>query len=125
MKREYRVLSKLCDQFRLAPRSFLYCDNDSYIGAPFQIIERRHGLVIRDQVPVPVPVPFDDNPTTNRRIGDMLVDTLADLHLVDRKQAGLAEAELGRPEGFVKRELDGWSTRWRKFVPQLFRQPHH
>ena len=106
MKREYRVLSKLCDQFRLAPRSFLYCDDDSIIGAPFQIMERRHGLVIRDQVPAP----FDDNPTMNRRIGDMLVDALADLHLVDREQAGLAE--LGRPEGFVKRQLDGWSTRW-------------
>jgi aminoglycoside phosphotransferase (APT) family kinase protein len=119
MKREYKVLSKLCGQFRLAPRSFLYRDDDSIIGAPFQIMEPRHGLVIRDHVPAP----FDDNPTTNRRIGDMLVDALADLHLVGRKQAGLAE--LGRPEGFVKRELDGWSTRWRKFVPQLFRRPHH
>jgi|TARA_B110001454_G_scaffold104520_1_gene98422 aminoglycoside phosphotransferase (APT) family kinase protein len=48
MKREYRALSKLCDQFRLAPRSFLYCDDDSIIGAPFQIMERRHGLVIRE-----------------------------------------------------------------------------
>ena len=119
MKREYRALSKLCDQFRLAPRSFLYRDDDSIIGAPFQIMEPRHGLVIRDQVPAP----FNDNPTTNRRIGDMLVDTLAALHLASREQAGLAE--LGRPEGFVKRELDGWSTRWRKFVPQLFRRPHH
>jgi aminoglycoside phosphotransferase (APT) family kinase protein len=61
MKREYSIPSKLCDQFRLVPRSYLYRDDDSIIGALFQIMERRRGLVIRDQMPAP----FDDNLTTN------------------------------------------------------------
>ena len=106
MKRENRVLSKLYDHFELAPRSFLYCDDDSIIGAPFQLMERRHGLVIRESVPAP----FDDDPSMNCRIGDMLIDALADLHLVDRQRAGLGK--LGRPDVFVERQLDGWSKRW-------------
>ena len=106
MKREYRVLSTLHAHFRLAPRSFLYCDDESLIGAPFQVMERRHGIVIRDHVPPP----FDGNPTVNEGISHMLVDAMADLHLVDRQLAGLGE--LGRPDGFVQRQLDGWSKRW-------------
>ena len=106
MQREFRVLSKLHRHFALAPESHLYCADESIIGAPFQIMERRHGIVIRNRMPA-----LDtDGPALRRRVGEMMVDVLAQLHGVDRDAAGLAD--LGHPEGFVERQLRGWSTRW-------------
>ncbi len=106
MQREHRVLSKLYRHFRLAPRSFLYCGDESLAGAPFQVMERRNGIVIRDRMP---PL-AGDGPELRRRISDMLVDVLAELHAIDRATVGLDD--LGHPEGFLDRQLDGWSRRW-------------
>ncbi len=106
MGREYRVLSLLSKVFALAPDSYLHCDDASIIGAEFQIMERRHGFVVRAELPER----FQGRPELNRRIGEMLVDALADLHLVDAEAAGLGD--LGRPEGFAGRQLAGWSKRW-------------
>lgn len=106
MKREYRVLSKLYRHFPLAPRSFHYCEDEGVIGAKFQVMERRHGIVIREHLPPP----FVDDEGLKRRIGEMLVDVLADLHSVDRARADLSD--LGHPEGFVERQLQGWAGRW-------------
>ena len=106
MGREHRVLAPLSQVFDKAPNSFVYCDDESVIGAPFHVMERRHGFVIRKEIPDR----FAGDPDVNRRIGEMLVDTLADLHLVDADAAGLGD--LGRPEGFVARQLEGWTKRW-------------
>jgi aminoglycoside phosphotransferase (APT) family kinase protein len=106
MGREYRVLSKLYAHFPLAPRSFVFCDDESIIGAPFQVMDRRHGIVIRDRMPAIEA----DGPDLRRRISDMMVDVLAELHGIDREAAGLGQ--LGHPEGFVERQLAGWSKRW-------------
>jgi aminoglycoside phosphotransferase (APT) family kinase protein len=107
MQREFRVLSKLYRHFSLAPRSYLYCEDESIIGAPFQIMERRHGIVIRNRMPDIE----TDGPLLRRRIGEMMVDVLVALHAVDREAVGLAD--LGHPQGFVERQLKGWSERWR------------
>lgn len=106
MGREYRVLSKLHAHFPLAPRSFLFCDDESIIGAPFQVMDRRYGIVIRDRMPAI----HGDGPELRRRISHMIVDVLAELHGTDRDAAGLGD--LGHPEGFVERQLTGWSKRW-------------
>ena len=106
MKREHNVQSRLYEAFPLAPRSFLYCDDKEIIGADFHVSERRNGFVIRGEMPEQ----FADNPPLNTRIGSMLIDTLADLHAVDPASVGLEE--LGRPEGFVERQLGGWTKRW-------------
>jgi len=106
MQREFRVLSKLHRHFSLAPRSHLYCADESVIGAPFQVMDRRQGIVIRDRMPALEA----DGPELRRRISEMMVDVLVDLHAVDRDAAGLAD--LGHPQGFVERQLRGWSGRW-------------
>jgi aminoglycoside phosphotransferase (APT) family kinase protein len=106
MGREFRVLSKLHKHFPLAPESYLYCEDESIIGAPFQVMERRHGIVIRNRMPSIE----TDGPALRRRIGEMMVDVLVRLHAVDRDAAGLAN--LGHPQGFVERQLKGWSDRW-------------
>jgi aminoglycoside phosphotransferase (APT) family kinase protein len=91
MQREFRVLSKLHRHFSLAPECHLYCDDETILGAPFQVMERRHGIVIRNRLP-PLAA---DGPALRRRIGEMMVSVLADLHGVDREAAGLAD--LGHP----------------------------
>lgn len=106
MGREHRVLKDLWQTFPLAPRSFAVCEDESIIGAPFHVLERRNGIVVRRQLP-------DDRdwpPELLARMGDMLIDTLADLHSVDPADAGLDD--LGRPDGFIERQLTGWTKRW-------------
>lgn len=120
MKREHRVLSALGRAYPLAPHCFLYCDDADLIGAEFQVMERRHGIVIREEIPER----FAGRPDLNRRIGEMLVDALADLHMVDPAAVGLDT--LGRPEGFARRQLDGWTKRWHaakdRDIPLIDRQ---
>jgi aminoglycoside phosphotransferase (APT) family kinase protein len=106
MRREHRVLSVLPRRFPPAPRSLLLCEEESVIGAVFIVEERRRGFVIRDDIPAQ----FADRPELNRRIGEALIDALADLHLVSPAEIGLAD--LGRPEGYVERQLAGWTRRW-------------
>ncbi|HEY6336652.1 MAG TPA: phosphotransferase family protein [Alphaproteobacteria bacterium] len=106
MKREHRVLATLPDVFPLAPRSYLYCEDTSIIGAEFHVMERRHGIVIRSDLPEE----FKGNPPLARRIGEMVVDTLASLHVANPAAAKLGD--LGRPDGYVERQLDGWIKRW-------------
>lgn len=107
MKREHRVLATLPDIFPLAPRSYLYCDDATIIGAEFHVMERRRGIVIRSDPPEAI----KRDPALARRVGEMLVDTLAALHSADPAAAGLGD--LGHPDGYVQRQLDGWSKRWR------------
>ncbi|MDH3919738.1 MAG: phosphotransferase family protein, partial [Rhodospirillales bacterium] len=92
--------------FPLAPRSYLLCDDPEILGALFHVMERRQGIVIRTDPPEEI----KGDATLNRRIGEMMVDVLAALHGVDSGAAGLGD--LGRPEGFVGRQLDGWTRRW-------------
>ena len=106
MAREHRVLSRIPDAFPLAPRSFLYCDDASLIGADFHVLERRHGVAMR----IDLPERFHGQPDLNRRIGLTIIDTLADLHRLDTEALGLDN--LGHPDGFVERQLNGWVKRW-------------
>ncbi len=106
MKREHRVLSRLYEAFPLAPRSFLLCEDHDVIGSDFQIMERRRGMAIRAEMPAG----YEAQTDLRQRIGEMLVDTLVALHRVDPPAVGLEG--LGHPEGFLQRQLDGWSKRW-------------
>src|SRR5438067_2686473 len=107
MGREYRVLSGLCGVFPAAPRPQLYCDDEAVLGAPFYVMERRRGVVLRREVPPGVTL---DAPAARRLCG-ALIDTLAELHALDYRAAGLGD--LGKPEGYVARQVRGWSTRYR------------
>lgn len=105
MHREYRVLSTLWQAYPLAPRALHFCEDPGVMGKPFFVMERRHGWVVRDQWP---PGFASDGPA---RLAASLVDGLADLHRVDPQQVGLED--LGRPDGFVSRQVEGWEARWR------------
>jgi aminoglycoside phosphotransferase (APT) family kinase protein len=107
MARENRVLKALGEVFPFSPRSIAFCENENVVGAPFVVMERRHGIVIRDFIPAPLAT-MDD---VERRVSMALVDAMASLHSIDATVSGLNS--LGRPEGFVERQLEDWSKRWR------------
>ena len=107
MHREYRTLSKLWQKFPLAPRAFLYCDDADVIGADFVVMERRHGVVVRGVVPEEFGGGAD--PIANRKLSEVVVGRLADFHAVDPDSVGLGS--LGKPEGFLARQVRGWSER--------------
>jgi aminoglycoside phosphotransferase (APT) family kinase protein len=106
MKREYRALSRLWRSYDRAPRAYLLCDDHSIIGSDFLVIEYRPGVVVWGSVPPTMAGQHD----AGRRIGCAVVDALADLHLLDPERAGVAD--LGRPDGFVDRQVRGWRARW-------------
>jgi aminoglycoside phosphotransferase (APT) family kinase protein len=110
MGREYRVLSVLYKGYPLAPRAYVFCEDASIIGAPFFVMERRRGIVVRRSIPAEFGGGSD--PDSNRRLSEVLIDTLADLHDVDYRAIGLGE--LGKPDGFMRRQIDGWMGRYER-----------
>ncbi|HZW54213.1 MAG TPA: phosphotransferase family protein [Candidatus Elarobacter sp.] len=106
MRREHRVLSVLYRGYPLAPRSYLLCTDPEIIGADFFVMERRHGIGLR----ATIPEPWAHRPDVLRGVGEALIDDLAALHAVDPASVGLGD--LGKPEGYVERQLDGWTQRW-------------
>jgi aminoglycoside phosphotransferase (APT) family kinase protein len=106
MGREYRILSKLCRVYPPAPGPVLYCDDDSILGAPFYLMERRKGAILRGSPRADQPIP----PELVRRLCETLVDNIALLHSLDYHSAGLAD--LGKPEGYVERQVSGWTKRY-------------
>lgn len=120
MGREFRVLSRLYAAYPKAPRALLHCDDQQVIGAPFYVMERVRGIVLRHQR---APEGIDLSPTRMRAISEAAVDGLADLHAVDYQAVGLGD--LGHPEGYVARQVEGWTSRWQGSrtddVPDLYR----
>jgi aminoglycoside phosphotransferase (APT) family kinase protein len=110
MRREYHALSRLWKGFPKAPRAFLYCDDGSIIGADFLVMERRHGIVVRSVVPPEFG--GGDDPVANRKLSEVVIDSLAEFHAVDPVAVDLAD--LGRPEGFLERQVDGWNRRYER-----------
>ena len=106
MKREFKVLSRLWRRFDRAPRAYLFCDDQSVLGADFFVMERRRGEVVRTEIPESMRA----HPDVGRRIAFALVDAMAELHVLDPAACDLAD--LGKPEGFVERQLAGWARRW-------------
>ncbi len=106
MPREYRVLSLVHPVFHLAPKPFFLCEDESVIGAPFYLMERRQGIVVRRDIPPQI----GDDLEVRRQVSKSLIDTLADLHAVDVLSTGVHQ--IGKPSGFLERQIRGWRGRW-------------
>jgi aminoglycoside phosphotransferase (APT) family kinase protein len=108
MPREYKLLSVINPHFPLAPKPILLCEDTSIIGAPFYLMERRRGFTVRFKVPEQI----GENLELRRRLSEAVVDTLVTLHAVDIQATGIVN--IGKPEGFVARQVHGWADRWRR-----------
>lgn len=106
MAREHRVLSRLHGIYPLAPRALLYCDDSSILGAPFYVMERCRGVILHREVHRHL----EPEPAVALRLSESFVDNLAALHGLDFEAAGLGD--LGRPEGYARRQVDGWRRRY-------------
>ncbi|MDQ3472356.1 MAG: phosphotransferase family protein [Acidobacteriota bacterium] len=108
MPREYHLLSVIHPHFPLAPKPLLLCEDPDVIGAPFYLMERRQGLIVRQSLPPP----FDEDLDARRRLSETVVDTLAALHAVDIHATNIVS--IGKPEGLVRRQVQGWAERWQR-----------
>lgn len=107
MRREYRILWALKPVFPLVPEPLAYCEDPAVMGAPFYVMERMRGVILRKELP--------DAPALGSsavgRLCRRWVDVLGELHRLDYQACGLAD--LGNPDGYVARQVHGWSKRYR------------
>lgn len=108
MSREYRIFEKLIKHYQKVPKPILYCEDEQVLGAPFYIMERVQGVILRSTMPKYM----HPSPDIMRGIAEALVDTFVELHEVDYHAAGLGA--LGKPEGYVERQITGWTKRYFK-----------
>ena len=108
MAREHRWLCAIHALFPLAPRTYLLCEDPAIAGAPFYVMERRRGLVVRADEPPGL----SDRPDQRRAVSRALVEAMADLHAVAIDANSLSH--LGKPSGFVERQVRGWTDRWHR-----------
>lgn len=106
MGREFRVLHLLKPHYAKVPTPVLYCESADIIGAPFYIMEKLEGIILRAQNAPKMQIPA----VTFRQLSGALVDNLAALHALDIERTGLVQ--LGKPEGYVQRQVEGWVKRY-------------
>lgn len=107
MRREYRILRALKPVFPFCPEPLAYGDDAAVMDCPFYVMERLPGIILRANPPQG----FALEEAQAARLCENLVAVWAQLHRVDYKAIGLAD--LGKPEGYVARQVEGWSGRYR------------
>jgi aminoglycoside phosphotransferase (APT) family kinase protein len=106
MGREFLVLTKLKPHYSKVPTPIAYCQMEEVIGAPFYIMERIQGVILRAGNARKLAI----TPELFRNLSEALVDNLVELHRLDIHKTGLDE--LGKPEGYVQRQVEGWIKRY-------------
>ena len=108
MGREYRILNQLKDGFPYCPKAYVHCTDESVIGAEFYVMERVNGIILRSDLPTELGL----DATKTEALCKSFIDKFVELHQVDYAACGLAD--LGKPEGYVARQIRGWSDRYEK-----------
>ena len=106
--REYRYLSALHGRARV-PRPVAVCEDTAVIGAPFYLMERADGVVIRQEMPAAY-----DNPEGRAAVAEQIVQALVELHAVDFQAAGLT----GKGDTYLPRQVERWSKQWELTQPR-------
>lgn len=105
MAREYKILMALEKAgYDKIPKAILCCEDESILGAPFFLMEKVDGLIIRNKIPEGVPTDFFAT------LSKSAIDVLLELHQLELNDSGLTH--LGKPEGYVSRQVIGWSERY-------------
>ena len=106
MGREHRIQKQLAPVFPYVAAMVAFCDDADVVGSEFYVMERLEGLIPRADLP-------EDalTPEQARGLCLSMVDVLAELHAVDPDAAGLTS--LGKGAGYVRRQVEGWSVRYR------------
>ncbi|WP_069866189.1 phosphotransferase family protein [Pseudomonas citronellolis] len=108
MGREYRILNQLNAGFPYCPKAYVHCTDESVIGAEFYVMERVNGIILRADLPPELKLDTQQANTLCKNF----IDRFVELHNVDYQACGLGD--LGKPEGYVQRQIEGWSDRYEK-----------
>lgn len=109
MGREFRILESLQKAgYSKSPKPFLYCETESVFGAPFFLMECVDGFILRNKVPERMEISSNDFLQLSRNTLDCLIE----LHGLELQDSGLIQ--LGKPEGYTQRQVEGWSERYFK-----------
>ncbi|KPW60870.1 phosphotransferase family protein [Pseudomonas syringae group genomosp. 3] len=108
MGREYRILNQLRDAFPYCPEAYLHCTDESLIGSEFYVMQRLKGIILRSDLPPELALDAQQTESLCKSF----IDKLVDLHQVDYQACGLGD--LGKPHGYVQRQIAGWSERYEK-----------
>ncbi|MBC3423687.1 phosphotransferase family protein [Pseudomonas wayambapalatensis] len=108
MGREFRILNQLNDGFPFCPKAYVHCTDESLIGGEFYVMERVEGIILRSDLPPELNL----DAGRTEALCKSFIDRLVELHQVDYNACGLAD--LGKPEGYVQRQIEGWSSRYEK-----------
>lgn len=106
MSREFRVLEALKPVFPYAPAPVAYSDGTEILGSPFYVMERMKGIILRKNPPKGLVLAPEQCGT----LCENMISVLCQLHGTDYRSAGLES--LGRPEGYIRRQIEGWSQRY-------------
>jgi aminoglycoside phosphotransferase (APT) family kinase protein len=106
MSREFKILSALQKVYSYGPAPIHFCEDHEILGCDFYLMSYIEGLVIRREYPHSLNL----SPDQIRQQLFNFFDVLSELHSVDLVAAGLDT--FGRPEGYVKRQVEGWCKRW-------------
>jgi aminoglycoside phosphotransferase (APT) family kinase protein len=107
MGREYRILKALYPVFPFCPKPLVYTEDASIMGCPFYVMERIKGIILRKTLPEGLEFSSDQM----HSLCENLLDVHYKLHSIDYKAIGLEG--FGKPEGYVRRQVEGWSERYR------------
>lgn len=117
MQREFRMLEKVNPVFPLAPKPYVYCEDPAIMDKHFYVMEKKQGVVIDDVLPEN----YGGSEQAGPKISQTVIQTLAQLQAIDYQKAGLAD--MGKPEGFLERQVKGWIKRYdhskTESIPQL------
>ncbi|PLT35399.1 phosphotransferase family protein [Bacillus sp. V5-8f] len=108
MEREYSVLKRMNAVFPLAPQPYILSKDTDIMERPFYVMENKAGVVLDDKLPKQ----FSPSTSSGKSISYAVVDTLSLLHQVDCSDNGLKD--FGRPEGYLKRQVEGWISRYQR-----------
>ncbi|KPX35046.1 Aminoglycoside phosphotransferase [Pseudomonas coronafaciens pv. garcae] len=108
MGREYRILNQLKDAFPFCPEAYVHCTDESLIGSEFYVMQRVKGIILRSDLPPQLGL--DARQTES--LCKSFIEKLVNLHQVDYRACGLGD--LGKPQGYVQRQILGWSERYEK-----------
>ena len=108
MGREFRILNQLKDGFPYCPKAYAHCTDETLIGSEFYVMERVKGIILRSDIPAELGLSAEACQTLCKSF----VERLVELHRVDYNACGLGD--LGKPQGYVQRQISGWSERYEK-----------
>lgn len=108
MGREYKVLSTIQNHYKAAPKVEIFCEDETIIGAPFYLMDKVSGVILRAKNAKK----YNFDKKKWQHLSEILIDNLAELHQIDIYETGLIN--LGKPEGYVDRQVEGWLSRYSK-----------